>query len=374
MQKRNPYEWSVIKKMSRTRLLRVVVTFTLWMVSSSSQRTWVTSMEFMHNNVIREQTLVNKTLSRYQSLLGETNVNTSALATPAVSTNAMGNYFPTLNVAHQLPVKLISTNFLLWKTQFLPMICGCGLNHYIDDLDGDQPNPAYKAQLHNLRRDNATIECYVQGAKSIVDKLAALQHPITNDDLVEFVLAGLGPAYRPFTRSLESRHDDVTFDALYGMLLNEERQLKREDASILIAPTTQYIQSSIPTQSGRGRGSTSRGRGCFSGHGSSPQSQSRHYVPTTHSGTYSRNPPPFSDFSGIFCHNCEGNGHIAHAPLQSHAKPTTTPSLSLEIPSNTLPNKGGNQMVDFEQSGPLSDVHHPNKLSCSSSKSHPMTT
>ncbi|KAH0644122.1 hypothetical protein KY284_032006 [Solanum tuberosum] len=297
--------------------------------------------------------------------MGETNANTFALATSVVSTNAMGNYFPTPNVAHQLPVKLTSTNFLLWKTQFLPMICGCGLNHYIDDLDGDQPNPAYKvwvrqdqlilswivasvsesiipqlvgaettraaweklvaayatrskplirwlkAQLHNLCRDNATIECYVQGAKSISDKSAALQHPITNDDLVEFVLAGLGPTYRPFTRSLESRHDDVTFDTLYGMLLNEERQLKREDASIVIAPTTQYIQSSIPTQRGRGRGHTSRGQGCFSGHGRSPQSQSRHYAPTTHSGTYSRNPPPSFDFSKIFCHNCEGNGHIA---------------------------------------------------------------
>ncbi|KAH0641421.1 hypothetical protein KY285_032262 [Solanum tuberosum] len=381
--------------------------------------------------------------------MGETNANTSALATSVVSTNTMGNYFPTPNVAHQFPVKLTSTNFLLWKTQFLPMICGCGLNHYIDDLYGDQPNLAYKvwvrqdqlvlswivasvsesiipqlvgaektraaweklvAQLHNLRRDNATIECYVQGAKSIADKLAALQHPITNDDFVEFVLAGLGPAYRPFTRSLESCHDDVTFDALYG-------------------------------------------------HGSSPQSQSRHYAPTTHSGTYSGNPPPSSDFSRIFCHNCEENGHIARvcpsprttngnrvsgrpssnlastssqaaqnwlmdsgtthhltfdldnlaihseyhgpeevtlvsttlldnssytftsqcstqpqAPLQSHVMPTTTPSLSLEIPSNTLPNEGGNQMVDFEQFGPLSDVHRPNKLSCSSSKSHPMTT
>ncbi|KAH0773427.1 hypothetical protein KY290_010564 [Solanum tuberosum] len=236
------------------------------------------------------------------------------------------------------------------------MICGCGLNHYIDGsepvpprvLDGDQPNPTYKvwvrqdqlvgaettrvaweklvaayatgskplirelkAQLHNLRRDNATIECYVQGVKAIADKLAALQHPVTNDNLVEFVLAGLGPAYRPFTRSFESHHEDVTFDVLYGMLLNEERQLKREDASNVISPIAQYTQSSISTQCGRGRGSTSRGRGRFSSHGSSPQSQSRHYAPTTHSGTYSGNPQPSSDFSGIACHNCEGKGHNA---------------------------------------------------------------
>lgn len=38
--------------------------------------------------------------------------------------------------------------------------------------------------------------------------------------------------------SLESYHEGITFDALYGMLLIEERQLKREDNNIVIDPTT----------------------------------------------------------------------------------------------------------------------------------------
>ena len=67
-----------------------------------------------------------------------------------------------------------------------------------------------KSQLHTLRCDNASIESYVQKAKGITHKLAALQHPIPNDDLVEFVLAGVGPSYRPFTRSLKSRHEEIT--------------------------------------------------------------------------------------------------------------------------------------------------------------------
>ncbi|KAG5610903.1 hypothetical protein H5410_022184 [Solanum commersonii] len=50
-----------------------------------------------------------------------------------------------------------------------------------------------------------------------------LQHPIPNDDLVEFVLAGLGPFFHPFTRSLESRQKDITFDALYELLLDGSR-------------------------------------------------------------------------------------------------------------------------------------------------------
>nr|XP_018626993.1 uncharacterized protein LOC108945484 [Nicotiana tomentosiformis] len=109
-------------------------------------------------------------------------------------------------------------------------------------------------QLHTLRHDNAIIEAYVQKAKGITDRLAALQHLIPNDDLVEFVLAGLGPAYRPFTRSLESRQEDIMFDALYGFLLNEERQLKRYDTINVIAPTAHFTQSSISTTRGHGRG------------------------------------------------------------------------------------------------------------------------
>ncbi|XP_049344696.1 uncharacterized protein LOC125809073 [Solanum verrucosum] len=164
------------------------------------------------------------------------------------------------------------------------MVRGCGLGHHIDSsavipdqvLTGDQPNPAYhvwlkqdqlvlgwivasvsegilpqlvgaetthkawsklvaayasgskpqirelKIKLHTLQRDNASIETYVQHAKGIADKLVALQHLVTDDDLVEFIVADLGPTYRPFTRSLESRQEDISFDALYELLLNEE--------------------------------------------------------------------------------------------------------------------------------------------------------
>ncbi|KAH0652625.1 hypothetical protein KY289_030303 [Solanum tuberosum] len=90
------------------------------------------------------------------------------------------------------------------------MICGCGLNNYLDGSNPALPRildvsesilsqliraettrgawekliAAYacgskplirelKAYLHNLSRDNATIESYVQGGKAIADNLAA---------------------------------------------------------------------------------------------------------------------------------------------------------------------------------------------------------
>ncbi|KAH0658554.1 hypothetical protein KY289_027302 [Solanum tuberosum] len=58
---------------------------------------------------------------------------------------------PSPSLAYQLSLKLTSSNFLLWKTQFLPMVRGCGLGHHIDGsqvipgqfLSDDQPNPDY---------------------------------------------------------------------------------------------------------------------------------------------------------------------------------------------------------------------------------------
>ena len=91
--------------------------------------------------------------------------------------------------------------------------------------------------------------------------MVALQHPVPNNDLVEFVLAGLGPSYRSFSRSLESRHEEITFDALYGLLLNEEQQLKRDEALNYIAPTTQFTHNSVAHNRGRVRGRGNRGRG-----------------------------------------------------------------------------------------------------------------
>ncbi|KAG8637953.1 hypothetical protein MANES_15G176648v8 [Manihot esculenta] len=61
------------------------------------------------------------------------------------------NFSPMSNLTNQIPLKLTSINFLLWKLQFLPMLRGCALEHHIDGsqpapmklLSENQSNPAY---------------------------------------------------------------------------------------------------------------------------------------------------------------------------------------------------------------------------------------
>ena len=55
------------------------------------------------------------------------------------------------NVTHQLPVKLNSTNYLLWRAQLLPLLRSYDLASHIDGsteppsltIDNEQANPAY---------------------------------------------------------------------------------------------------------------------------------------------------------------------------------------------------------------------------------------
>ncbi|KAH0730116.1 hypothetical protein KY290_001188 [Solanum tuberosum] len=85
--------------------------------------------------------MVDENISPSSSLQGTTvGAQTSTVTT-----------LPSPSLAHQLPLKLRSSNFLLWKTRFLPMVRGCGLGHHIDSsqvipgkfLSGVQPNPDY---------------------------------------------------------------------------------------------------------------------------------------------------------------------------------------------------------------------------------------
>ena len=97
------------------------------------------------------------------------------------------------------------------------------------------------------------------------DHLGALNTPVTDSDLVQVILNGLGPSYRPFIRSLQQRTEDVTYDELYGLLLCEEEDLTTDVKSPI--PPSAHI-ATTPQRGGRfssgprGRGGRfNRGRG-----------------------------------------------------------------------------------------------------------------
>lgn len=75
-----------------------------------------------------------------------------------------------------------------------------------------------------LSRGSDSISIYLQHSKSIANQLASFGSPVSTDDLIHSIIEGLGADYLPFVRALEARHDDLSFDDLYRMLLSEELQ------------------------------------------------------------------------------------------------------------------------------------------------------
>nr|CAD1829376.1 unnamed protein product [Ananas comosus var. bracteatus] len=79
-----------------------------------------------------------------------------------------------------------------------------------------------KSALHAISRDNDSIATYMERAKRLFDQLIALDAAISEDDLIDHILRGLGQDYRPFTRNIEARFTSISFDDLFGLLLSKE--------------------------------------------------------------------------------------------------------------------------------------------------------
>ncbi|KAK4723864.1 hypothetical protein R3W88_026643 [Solanum pinnatisectum] len=98
---------------------------------------------------------------------------------------------PSPSLAHQLPLKL--TNFFIVANLYQPN----SDYHIWVRVDQLVLSWIIASIFEGILRQLA-----VQKVNGIAHKLTTLQHPFTNDNLFEFVLARLGPAYRAFTRSL----------------------------------------------------------------------------------------------------------------------------------------------------------------------------
>ena len=191
-----------------------------------------------------------------------------------------------------ISLKLSRDNFLLWKTQLLPVLAAYDLVALLDQdppmvshVDKDVricPNPAYKTwfkndqvvlaiitsslsesvlpilvgkntareaweainrnfsgksksrimelqtRLHNLRKDTMTVDDYVQLVRSLGDELWVSGSMMNEHDLTFALLRGLGSTYNPFFASTSPLLDSLTFDDVACNLKTYESHLQRQ--------------------------------------------------------------------------------------------------------------------------------------------------
>ncbi|KAH1193046.1 Retrovirus-related Pol polyprotein from transposon RE1 [Glycine max] len=99
---------------------------------------------------------------------------------------------------------------------------------------------AMQVQLQTLTKGSLSMLEYIERKRSIADSLAENLHPISDEDLIGYILSGLDSSYSAFSTAFMMKSDDVSVDDLAGLLLQEEARLEQEhvrQAAVVSQPT-----------------------------------------------------------------------------------------------------------------------------------------
>ncbi|CAN1798451.1 Retrovirus-related Pol polyprotein from transposon RE1 [Linum perenne] len=83
-----------------------------------------------------------------------------------------------------------------------------------------------KTQLLTLTKGVLSVSEYIHKMRAISDDLASNLHPVSEEDLIGYILNGLDSSYGPFKTAFMMKADSITTDDLEGLLLLEEAQLE----------------------------------------------------------------------------------------------------------------------------------------------------
>nr|GEY01887.1 hybrid signal transduction histidine kinase M [Tanacetum cinerariifolium] len=111
---------------------------------------------------------------------------------------------------------------------------------YIAGIFQDNKRPramALKAKLRNLKLGYLSIDWYFQKIESIVSILNGLGSPLSNDDVVTFVLEGLPSTYETISTVIVSREHFPDLKTVRSLLTTHEMRLKSRVQNPLVDAT-----------------------------------------------------------------------------------------------------------------------------------------
>lgn len=177
-----------------------------------------------------------------------------------------------------ISTKLTRTNFLAWKSQIEPVLHGYGLHHFLTSTFTNPPSQSWTKQdqlilawlrsslsetllgqvvscttssalwtnlqqsfsatsrarltelwraLQTTVKGRSTCTEYLNKMRAIADELSFIGSPVSDEDLVIYVLTGLGSEFNAVVAAAtSSRHETLSFSELQGMLFNFESLLQ----------------------------------------------------------------------------------------------------------------------------------------------------
>jgi hypothetical protein len=108
-----------------------------------------------------------------------------------------------------------------------------------------------RSQLTSAKKKEVPAADYFRNMKMLADTLAAIGQPLKEEEVISYILAGLGPNYDSLVTSL-SVTDDLTLDEIYSHLLAYEHRHEVQDAEYSIGGGSSA--NFISRNQGRGNG------------------------------------------------------------------------------------------------------------------------
>nr|TKR65777.1 hypothetical protein D5086_0000318010 [Populus alba] len=94
-----------------------------------------------------------------------------------------------------------------------------------------------RTQLTTIHKGSLSANAYFLSIKRLADELAFAGQPLTADDIITYVLAGLGQEYDSLASIITSRSDFVTLEELYSVLLISESRINHNNQPLQATPS-----------------------------------------------------------------------------------------------------------------------------------------
>ena len=173
-----------------------------------------------------------------------------------------------------------------------------------------------RVELATSKKRDLSAANYFHKIKGLATELAAAGSALQDDDVIAYLLAGLGPDYDPFVTSMTTKSEALTLDDVFAHLMTFEARQLQPQAELQLNPgsSTNYVGHG-GEQKNYGR--RDRGRGRSQGGAPSRPAGDRHDPSTCPS-----------------CQICGKVGHTAircwHRMDESYQdEPSSTPSAAL---------------------------------------------
>lgn len=115
-----------------------------------------------------------------------------------------------------------------------------------------------RMQLSTMQKKDMSIADYFRKAKNLADTLSAIGSPLPDEEIISYILAGLGSEYDPLVTSITTRNDPITLGDLYAHMMSFELRLDHNN-TVFQMSSANNVNRSQPQS--RGNGKSGRGRG-----------------------------------------------------------------------------------------------------------------